>query len=120
METPYLVEVDQKDIEKFLRIIKKHNFLDSIKITTVLGDSFSKEEIDDILNGDLNDELSDDDCLHCKFLGFRNSFHKCKICNVLRCENHITQCSFCKEFVCENHIYTHERGGVCNSCNKYL
>jgi len=42
---PYLIEVQQEDINKVLTILKDNNMLDMIKVTTVLGDTCDIDEI---------------------------------------------------------------------------
>lgn len=62
---PYIVEVKQENIAKFLYIMKNNNLLKDVKITTVLGDEVGEDEIDDIIENMDENEKEGNQCKWC-------------------------------------------------------
>jgi len=109
---PYLIEVNQENIEEIILLLKGSNLLHLIKVTTVLGDDCDIEEILNIKN------LVKCSKIRCHIL----STKKCHICNDIYCEDHLNKCKSCNNYTCDKHMTisfefdTHSGREVCKNC----
>lgn len=110
---PYLIEVNQFNIEEIILCLKSNNLLHLIKVTTVLGDDCDIEEILNIKN------LVKCSKIRCHVLTTK----KCGVCNDTYCEDHLHRCRSCSNYTCDKHITisfdidTHSEQEICENCD---
>lgn len=109
---PYLIEVDQEDIEEIILALKAYNLLHLIKVT-ILGDDCDIQEILNIKN------LKKCSRFRCHTLTTK----ECIVCNEKYCEDHLNYCNSCGDYACDNHMTisfefdTHRGKEVCKNCD---
>lgn len=88
---PYLIEVDQENIEEVILTLKANNLLHLIKVTTILGDDCDIEEILNIKH------LKKCSKFRCHMLTTK----KCDVCYSNFCEDHLNKCRSCGNYMCD-------------------
>jgi hypothetical protein len=113
METPYAIQVESDNIKAILQLLDDNNFIDKIKLQTVLGDEFSSEEIMKILGNKID-----------RCFCFQEAIGKCVICSLFMFHFHSIKCKFCRKLVCFRDLTlsfifnTHSGDECCKNCGE--